>query len=318
MKSKNSRRIVFSLAGGLGNQLFQLAAGIALSENHKLYIERSLANPRETKNGTLEVERFLWPAEVEFLSVRTSPWLEKRLGNFLLRLSSKSSSQDSRFGVKALQISAISKLLSHLYWNGLKIQVCRGVGYDQNLESQDSLTIGYFQCINWVERKNVYQIFHNLALKSEPTWLASLRVDSAMEKPLILHIRLGDYKSEKTFGTPSLSYYEGALLELWGTSMFRKIWIFSDEPELALKNLPKWVIQNSRVITEAQDSPAETIEAMRLGFGYVISNSTFGWWGAYLSHHENAPVIAPMPWFKLKEEPLGLIPNNWVRKEAWE
>ena len=318
MKSRQSDELTISLAGGLGNQLFQLAAGFALARDEKINVERSLANPSTRNDGALEAERFLWPSSVRFIPERKCTWIEKKLGNYLLRLSSISSPKTLNSKTKILKIYSIRKLLSLLYWKGLEIQVCKGVGFDQSLNNRASLLIGYFQSVYWVERENVSKVFQNLKLTSEPTWLINLRSDSRIEKPLILHIRLGDYRNEKTFGTPSLKYYEMALSELWNTKRFGKIWVFSDEPNLAMKDLPLWVTDNCRLITDGQDSPAETIEAMRLGFGYVISNSTFGWWGAYLSHHENAPIIAPKPWFKAKEEPLGLIPQNWVRKDAWE
>ena len=318
MKSRQSDELTISLAGGLGNQLFQLAAGFALARDEKINVERSLANPSTRNDGALEAERFLWPSSVRFIPERKCTWIEKKLGNYLLRLSSISSPKTLNSKTKILKIYSIRKLLSLLYWKGLEIQVCKGVGFDQSLNNRASLLIGYFQSVYWVERENVSKVFQNLKLTSEPAWLTNLRSDSRSEKPLILHIRLGDYRNEKTFGTPSLRYYEMALLELWNTKRFGKIWVFSDEPNLAMKDLPLWVTDNCRLITDGQDSPAETIEAMRLGFGYVISNSTFGWWGAYLSHHENAPIIAPKPWFKAKEEPLGLIPQNWVRKDAWE
>jgi len=52
---------------------------------------------------------------------------------------------------------------------------------------------------------------------------------------------------------------------------------------------------------------------MRLGTGYVLSNSTFGWWAAYLARMEPKVVVVPDPWFKKIDEPLGLIPIGWTR-----
>jgi hypothetical protein len=74
-----------------------------------------------------------------------------------------------------------------------------------------------------------------------------------------------------------------------------------------------------RFMDSANDTPLETLEKMRLGAGYVLANSTLGWWGAYLSYNSNAQVISPNPWFKKLVEPNNLIPHNWIRRNAdWE
>jgi len=59
------------------------------------------------------------------------------------------------------------------------------------------------------------------------------------------------------------------------------------------------------------NSPTATLQAMRFGRGYIIANSTFSWWGAYLSMTENAPVYAPSPWFKGMRSPEDLLPPHW-------
>jgi hypothetical protein len=50
---------------------------------------------------------------------------------------------------------------------------------------------------------------------------------------------------------------------------------------------------------------------MRYFSGYVISNSTFAWWAAFLRHNQEVPVYAPDPWFKMINDPKMLIPENW-------
>jgi hypothetical protein len=47
---------------------------------------------------------------------------------------------------------------------------------------------------------------------------------------------------------------------------------------------------------------------------HIIANSSFSWWGAWLSAHRDKIVIAPRQWF---HEPgrssRDLIPESWLR-----
>jgi hypothetical protein len=51
---------------------------------------------------------------------------------------------------------------------------------------------------------------------------------------------------------------------------------------------------------------------MKYGSAYVIANSSFGWWAAYLKKDKNARVFAPSPWFANLPEPCDLFPPEWI------
>lgn len=43
----------------------------------------------------------------------------------------------------------------------------------------------------------------------------------------------------------------------------------------------------------------------------IISNSSFGWWGAYLNNNPDKVVFAPEKWFKTDLNTKDLYPNDW-------
>jgi hypothetical protein len=73
----------------------------------------------------------------------------------------------------------------------------------------------------------------------------------------------------------------------------------------------------SRCINLDLDDAATTLQLMRFGYGYVLSNSTFGWWGAFLSENGGESVITPNPWFRYANDPDQIIPLKWSRMDGW-
>ena len=47
---------------------------------------------------------------------------------------------------------------------------------------------------------------------------------------------------------------------------------------------------------------------------YIIANSSFSWWGAWLSTYNDKIVIAPKRWFGDPQYDIrDLLPNNWIK-----
>jgi hypothetical protein len=302
--------------GGLGNQLFQIAAGLELSitSDVPIVIDDSYGNFRKNNYGQADIFTY----KIDFISTLKIPpnkdkYLSRILG-LLIRISLKSreelKSKILRFFISKLA----SVLLSLKLHKRVIIWSATDVGFEQIPNSFNSqYLIGYFQTYRFVASKEVKNLLGSLYIVDKT--IDDHKELANNETPLIVHVRLGDYLYESNFGVLSHNYYEQAISLMILKYNFKKIWVFSDDIENAKSYIPERFVVLCRWIDDRNDSAALTLEKMRLGSGYVIGNSSFSWWGAYLSHTISAPTVAPNPWFIGMKQPNELIPPNWITIE---
>lgn len=305
------------LNGGLGNQLFQLAAGLSFFEE-EFYLNTSIGNPRKNSRNEIDISELKLPSRVEIEPEDILAPVIKKFFNYSLR-SGISKIRYSFFGVTPKLIILVNRTYLLLKYRRLiDLQVATDVGFCNfsNKTRNNELYLGYFQSSEWFDNSQTNFELHSICPKGQHPLLQQLERDSKREVPLIVHVRLGDYKGESMIGIPSSRYYSEAINKLWGSGAYKKIWLFSDELDHAEEFIPNYLRTYLRKISEVDYSSAVTLEAMKLGHGYVIGNSTFSWWGAYLSRKSDAQVIAPTPWFVGMEEPSRIIPQHWLRVEA--
>jgi hypothetical protein len=312
-----NKRNVVMITGGLGNQLFQLAFALSKSRGSRFYIETRIGRPRTSITGIPEVANFQLPNNVTFLENKESKFIRKLFG-YTLR-SRISPNKVEKLAVYLPTAKRITEAFLSLYFRrSLKLVTPRTVGYEDLDVSKrrGNIFVGYFQSHKWALEAETYSQLMQLYIANPSPELRELQQNSINGKPLVVHIRLGDYKSEASFGILGKEYYKNAIEELMRDGHCKDIWVFSDEPELAKSYFPEEFRGITKWITSTQDSASETLEAMRLGYGYVIGNSTFSWWGALLTHNPGVKVIAPKPWFRSMETPKDLIPSAWEQKTA--
>jgi hypothetical protein len=57
----------------------------------------------------------------------------------------------------------------------------------------------------------------------------------------------------------------------------------------------------------------EDLRLMSHGQHFIIANSTFSWWGAWLSRHPAKQVIAPRRWFQSEAAAdRDIVPEAWT------
>jgi len=312
------KKNLVSLTGGLGNQLFQLAAALTHFQNSDIGLISAYGTPRTSFNGKPEILNFKLPDRVSMVNKKNSKFIFRKCIGYNLRMGISPRKYEEILVIKCL-IRLATKLLISLDLHGIfNFTASKGVGYC-NLASprKKNLLIGYFQSYRWAFKSDTISELMTIRPLIASNTLADLIVESELHKPIFVHVRLGDYLEENDFGIPSKLYYEKAISIYMQEKVISSIWLFSDDPTAAIHYIPEKYRSLVRLIPEIDNSATLTLELLRYGDRYILANSSFSWWGAMLAHKEGVRVIAPYPWFKNMESPIDLIPPNWETLNPW-
>lgn len=126
-------------------------------------------------------------------------------------------------------------------------------------------------------------------------------------------VRRGDFftaENQKSFGVCSKKYYQDAkkaLDEQLKNSNNIKYFVFSDDIDWC-----KTSLDLGKCTFVSQNMP--TYETLRLMYSckhFIVSNSTFSWWGQFLSKNKEKIVVSPARWNNDGYN-SHLIGDNWV------
>ena len=304
--------IIVNLVGGLGNQLFQVSAAQAISyEKEEIVLEYGLGSTRILSDGRPEILAYSLLGNIT-ISKRDgflAKMIAKVIG-YTLRTQNaiKKSKLDELY---SFFICTTSQLILILYYRRrIKLVAPNNLGFSEIVRQNNIFLNGYFQSFYWADL--IPDTLKNLNATSDD--LERYRELALEELPTILHVRRGDYKNEDTFGLLGSGYYSEAITYLDTQGISENIWLFSDEPETAIEILNLDLSKRIRLIPEMALNSAQLLEIMKLGQAYVIANSTFSWWAAYLSG--SSKIVAPATWFKGALGPSKLIPESWKLIES--
>ena len=129
-----------------------------------------------------------------------------------------------------------------------------------------------------------------------------------IDEPVSLHIRRTDYISNPNHSALGLEYYEKALKQFDKRSA---IVVFSDDPDWCNE---QELFASDRFLVAEENSAYVDKCLMTLCKGHIIANSSFSWWGAWLSDSDQ--VVAPSGWFagsnNEQMDTSDIVPRNWM------
>lgn len=277
--------VLIRLKGGLGNQLFQYytAYNLSKSKGYDLILDISdleKDNLRKFELRNLDIN----------LKIIKSKW--ERI--YFILLKSLLSLNSPYFHKEKEEFSydkEIKEIKKSLILNG----------YYQNET--------YFTDISISIRED---------FKNNSKEIKDLDIFNEIQKTLsvALHIRRGDYinsiSTNNIHGACDIKYYHEAIKKF--SHLNPVYFVFSDDIEWCKRNLK---IEN-RVYYVSENAYSDYIEflLMQNCKHFIISNSTFSWWAAWLSSNDQKIIISPNNWFKnkkLNNLSKSLIPNNWIK-----
>jgi hypothetical protein len=302
--------ITVSLIGGLGNQMFQYAAGKALAERHSVPLALDLSGFRSYALRSFLLNRFQVPEAEDALAA------EIKAG------ASPGARRQSLWGPR------FERLLAKV---GFAKRSAAGVSYhephfhfDAGFDALGPNTIlnGYFQSERYFDA--IADHLRDWFSPREPLGDTSAAMADRIGQsrlPVSVHVRRGDYLNPGTaefHGILGEAYYRealGRLADIVGSDA--QLFVFSDDADAAAAVLS--FIPQDRIVHVYGDPerPWEDMALMARCRHHVIANSSFSWWGAWLNRTSDKTVIAPRAWFApaelINRNTQDICPQGWMR-----
>jgi hypothetical protein len=272
---KKENKIIIRFFGGLGNQLFIFAfsKSLSLSSNSLLFIDN--------------YSGFIYDSyKRKYL-----------LNNFLIRIP-----RINIFLLFYFKFLNKYKIISNkvIFIKEKDSRCIESSLLNFNPTATVTFFEGYWQSYKYFNKYSD-QIRNSLNIDNLPVSievkLQALKIKNT--ESVAIHVRRLEYEDKL-----NINYYHNAI-DLFKNLKFIKFYIFSDDIEWCKLNF-----SSNEFVFITNNSEIEDFYLMTKCNSFIIANSSFSWWAAWLSESESKKVIAP------KNTSIGCVnnfyPNDWI------
>lgn len=301
--------IITQLNGGLGNQMFQYAAGLALAMQRRTVLK-------------LDVSWFQDRAEFEAHNIYrldcfniTEQFATRDEVNELV---GRPLSFAERCAVRASRLLKLHDVVRRHTTHGRLHNAVSYQFYPEFFSLPDDTVIAGW----WQSEKFFAPAANLLRMQFSPRYPAPRAVEEMAVRirsgpSAAIHFRRGDYVRNASFnqkiGVVTPQYYDRAIEKLRERSPNATLYVFSDDIETIAREFKP---MGPHVFVRCVEHwhPWDKIRLMAMCDHIAIANSTFSWWAAWLNSSPTKLVIAPDPWFANSvHDTRDVVPESWVR-----
>ena len=264
--------------GQLGNQMFKYAALKGIAKNN----------------------------QYDYIVPPSYLWLEKNKFMYKVFKKLKNYNYQNHFLFNYFELETLNK--KQIKFSNFEREISpKHIGFDEELynSSPDNIQLkGFFQSPKYF--KNIEEVLRkDFKFKRKFINLAN-NILPKLNDPISLHIRRGDYVTHPNHFSLDLNYYKNAI-DYFGKD--NEYFVFTDDPEW-FQNQDFYSPENFKLISKiTKNSTVLDLYIMSLCKKHIIANSTFSWWGAWLSN--SRAVIYPLRWYKDKNKSSKDLPLEY-------
>lgn len=288
----------------MGNQMFQYAAGKSIALRHGMELKVDTSILEDHSPGTHDVNRN-YDLDLFRLEVKKASVAER------FRYNSHALPLPLKISRKALSFLSKSKILQE--------RISSVNSSFESLSDPPAYISGSWQSYNYF--KNIdSELRMDFRLKA-PLLPISLDIEGKLlsTPSVCLHVRRTDYvnvnSSSEVLGFVGLDYYRTAVQRLItevGNDL--TFFVFSDDLDWCRQEM-RWLPNDAVLVghDHVGYKVGNYFALMSRCKYFIIPNSTFSWWAAWLSADRQKRVIIPQKWFRDQaQSSSGLCLPDWI------
>lgn len=288
--------IIVKLMGGMGNQMFQYAFGrsLSLKKGVTLKLDLNFLLDRTPKKNFVFRDY-----DLTIFNCKPQILIEEDKKSF--------------FGCFIMSNKYFNKLLP---LKKRKFYTESHFEYDTNVHklNEDIYLEGYWQSYKYFSEfestiRKDFSFKNKFNVEEEVINQKILSTNS-----VCINVRRADFLINSFHGVCNEEYFYEGLNYINNSESELNVFVFSDDIEWCKNNLNFEFPTNFINHEYAGEKFQSYLQLMTNCKHFIIPNSSFGWWAAWLANFSKKIVVAPKKWFSDSNiNTKDLIPDDWIR-----